>query len=76
MRERLASATVGEIVASDSRAAAIFERFEVDFCCGERMHDALLHAPFLGFVMAMIFGHAPVVFPALTGRPLPYDAAM
>lgn len=34
--------------------------------------DAVLHAVFLGFVMAMIFAHAPIVFPALLGRPLPF----
>ena len=28
------STTVGEIVAADYRAAAIFERFGLDFCCG------------------------------------------
>jgi hypothetical protein len=40
------------------------------------VHDALLHAVFLGFVVSMIFGHAPIVFPAVTGRPLPYHAVM
>jgi hypothetical protein len=35
-------------------------------------HDALLHAIFLGFVVSMIFGHAPVVFPAVLATPLPY----
>jgi regulator of cell morphogenesis and NO signaling len=29
-------ATVGEIVATDSRAASIFEQFGIDFCCGGR----------------------------------------
>jgi hypothetical protein len=28
-------------------------------------YDAALHAFFLGFVFAMIFGHAPVIFPAV-----------
>jgi hypothetical protein len=36
------------------------------------MYDAVLHSVFLGFVVAMIFGHAPIVFPAILGRPLPY----
>lgn len=31
-------------------------------------HDAALHTLFLGFVFAMIFGHAPIIVPALTGR--------
>jgi hypothetical protein len=35
-------------------------------------HDGVLHAIFLGFVMSMIFGHAPIVFPAVLGMPLPY----
>ena len=30
-------------------------------------YDALLHAIFLGFVVSMIFGHAPIVFPAILG---------
>jgi len=38
-------------------------------------YDAVLHAVFLGFVVAMIFGHAPIVFPAILGRPLPYRRA-
>lgn len=37
--------------------------------------DATLHALFLGFVMAMIFGHAPVIFPAILGVPVPYRAS-
>lgn len=36
------------------------------------VYDALLHAVFLGFVMAMIFGHAPIIFPAVLGRPMPF----
>lgn len=35
-------------------------------------YDALLHALFLGFVFAMIFGHAPIVFPAILGRPIAF----
>ena len=34
--ERLENATVGDIVATDFRAAAIFDRFGIDFCCGGR----------------------------------------
>lgn len=30
-------------------------------------YDAMLHAVFVGFVMSMIFGHAPVIFPAVLG---------
>jgi hypothetical protein len=36
------------------------------------LYDATLHALFLGFVMSMVFAHAPVIFPALIRRPLPY----
>lgn len=35
-------------------------------------YDAYLHAVFVGFVMSMIFGHAPIIFPALTGRMVNY----
>jgi hypothetical protein len=31
-------------------------------------YDALLHALFLGFVISMIFGHAPIIIPALIGK--------
>ncbi|OFW19549.1 MAG: iron-sulfur cluster repair di-iron protein [Acidobacteria bacterium RIFCSPLOWO2_02_FULL_65_29] len=36
MVDRLEDATVGEIVAADSRAAGVFDRFGIDFCCGGR----------------------------------------
>jgi regulator of cell morphogenesis and NO signaling len=36
MSERLTATTVGEIVATDFRAAAVLERFGIDFCCGGR----------------------------------------
>lgn len=32
----------------------------------------MLHAVFVGFVMAMIFGHAPIIFPAITGKAMPF----
>jgi hypothetical protein len=31
-------------------------------------YDAMLHTIFLGFSFSMIFAHAPIVFPAITGR--------
>ena len=31
------------------------------------MYDAILHAIMLGFVFGMIFGHAPIIFPAVLG---------
>lgn len=33
-------------------------------------YDAALHAFFVGFVFAMIFGHAPVIFPSVLGLPV------
>ena len=39
-------------------------------------YDAMLHTVFVGFVMAMIFGHAPIILPALLGRTAaPYHRA-
>jgi hypothetical protein len=31
------------------------------------IYDALLHAVFVGFVISMIFGHAPIIFPVIIG---------
>jgi hypothetical protein len=36
------------------------------------LYDAMLHAVFIGFVMSMVFAHAPVIFPAVLGLPLEY----
>lgn len=36
------------------------------------LYDATLHAVFVGFVLAMIFGHAPIIFPAVLRVPLAY----
>jgi hypothetical protein len=35
-------------------------------------YDAFTHAIFLGFVFSMIFGHAPIIFPAITKVKIPY----
>ena len=37
-----------------------------------RVYDTELHAIFLGFVMSMIFAHAPVIIPSVLGRPMPF----
>lgn len=37
-----------------------------------RAFDALLHATFLGFVIGMVFAHAPVIVPAVFRTPVPY----
>jgi hypothetical protein len=36
-------------------------------------YDVALHAVFLGFVMSMIFGHAPVIVPAVLSTRLPFS---
>lgn len=37
------------------------------------LYDAMLHAVFVGFVFAMIFGHAPIIIPALLGLPVRFS---
>jgi hypothetical protein len=37
-------------------------------------YDAAMHSVFLGFVFAMIFAHAPIVFPAVLSIPMQYTA--
>ena len=39
---------------------------------GSAAHDAALHALALGFVFAMVFGHAPIIFPAVLRVAVPY----
>lgn len=36
-------------------------------------YDAMLHAVFVGFVISMVFGHAPIIFPAVLRIPVTYD---
>jgi hypothetical protein len=36
------------------------------------MYDATLHSIFLGFVFAMIFAHAPIIFPAVLHVPMTF----
>ncbi len=38
-------------------------------------YDAVLHAVFVGFVISMIFGHAPIIFPAILGVPINFQPA-
>ncbi len=42
---------------------------------GTRSYDAALHALLLGFVFAMVFGHAPIIFPAVLRVAVPYHPA-
>ncbi|MCC6851811.1 MAG: hypothetical protein IT502_05805 [Rubrivivax sp.] len=37
-------------------------------------YDAALHALLVGFVFSMVFGHAPIIFPAVLRVTMPYDA--
>ena len=39
------------------------------------LYDAILHAVFVGFVISMIFGHAPIILPALTGLLVTFSRA-
>jgi len=39
---------------------------------GGTAYDAALHALTLGFVFSMVFGHAPIIFPAVLRVPVPY----
>jgi hypothetical protein len=39
---------------------------------GNTAYDAALHALLLGFVFAMVFGHAPIIFPAVLRVAVPY----
>src|SRR5215510_14138437 len=41
------------------------------FSAGSR-YDAMLHSIFLGFVFSMIFAHAPIILPTITGMALPF----
>lgn len=36
-------------------------------------YDAALHIVFVGFVISMIFGHAPIIFPAILGAPINFQ---
>lgn len=46
------------------------------FVPGHAWRDAALHAIGLGFVFAMVFGHAPIIFPAVTRIKIPYHPAL
>ncbi|MGV8845870.1 hypothetical protein [Tessaracoccus sp.] len=38
-------------------------------------YDITIHGTFLGFGISMVMAHAPIIFPAVIGRPLPYSRA-
>ena len=39
-------------------------------------YDAILHAVFVGFVLAMVFGHAPFILPAVARIALPFHRVL
>jgi hypothetical protein len=43
---------------------------------GGFLYDAILHSLFVGFVFAMVFGHAPVILPAVLRVPMPYHRGL
>lgn len=46
--------------------------FFAQFFSAGPYYDAMLHAIFLGFVFSMIFAHAPIILPTITGLALPF----
>jgi hypothetical protein len=42
------------------------------FTAGTPGYDAALHAVLIGFVFSMVFGHAPIIFPAVLHVAVPY----
>lgn len=42
------------------------------FTPGDAQRDAALHSILLGFVLSMVFGHAPIIFPAVAKVRIPY----
>jgi hypothetical protein len=42
------------------------------FLAGHLLHDAAMHAVALGFVFAMVFGHAPIIVPAVARVKIAY----
>jgi len=37
------------------------------------IYDAVLHAFFIGFIISMIFGHAPIILPAVLGKQVDFS---
>ena len=46
------------------------------FALGSPWRDGTLHAIGLGFVFSMVFGHAPIIFPAVARVKIPYHAIL
>jgi len=56
-------------------AAGVLWIFFAQFFAAGLYYDAMLHAIFLGFVFSMIFAHAPIILPTVTGLALPFHNA-
>ena len=53
--------------------AGIFWIWFAHFFGAGPLYDAMLHTVFVGFVFSMIFAHAPVILPTITGLALPFN---
>jgi hypothetical protein len=53
-------------------AGVLFIASATPFGPGSSTYDAALHAVFLGFVFSMVFGHAPIIIPAITRLRVPF----
>ena len=43
---------------------------------GGPIYDAILHGVFVGFVLSMVFGHAPIILPAVARAPMPFHVVL
>lgn len=43
---------------------------------GGPLYDAVLHGVFVGFVLSMVFAHAPIILPAVARVRVPYSAVL
>lgn len=55
-------------------AAGVLSGVAGSMAAGPFVHDAFLHAVFVGFVFSMVFGHAPIILPAVIGIRFRYTA--
>jgi hypothetical protein len=53
-------------------AGTLWMSFTEFFTAGLR-YDAMLHSIFVGFVFSMIFAHAPIILPSVTGFAMPFQ---
>ena len=55
--------------------AGVLWAWRADAFAGGPLYDAMLHSLLLGFVFSMIFGHAPVILPAVMNVAMAYRRA-